>query len=444
MAFNGINGIARRYERPLPSQVRFLLITIGSHGDVHPFLALGRALKQRGHEVALATNPYFEQQIAREGLHPVALTEFGDLKELMSGAGAKAMNPHSGPIVVLRDLMLPMVPQIVENTRRAIAEFKPDAAVIHHFCLGARWPCEQKGVPTAVCALSPCTWFNTRDKIVMPSFRGENPGPLTVKFDVWAGRVFIGAIIDRTLNRIRREMGMSAGKHWMHREPSLGDIALGLWSPHFRAPLPGDPAGSTVCGFPWHDRDEEREGVPDWEHFLNDGEPPLVFCLGTAAVHTAGKFYHDAAEACRTLNRRGMLLVGRTELLNHSWPKDVRAFAYAPFSRLFPRAAVNIHHGGIGSTGQALRAGKPTLICPLSHDQYDNAARCARLGVSRTLKHAKVSPGRMADSLRSLLEEPSCFSRAAAFGAKIAAEDGAALAAAKAEELGRIGRAGRA
>lgn len=418
--------------------MRILLTTIGSHGDVHPFLALGRALKLRGHEVALATNPYFEQQTLREGLRPIALTEHADLKELMSGVGAKAMHPRAGPIVVLRDLMLPIVPQIIENTRRAIDEFKPDVAVLHHFCLGARWPCEQMGIPTAVCALAPCTWFNPRDQLVMPSFRGENPGPLTVKFDLWLGRVVVGTIIDRALNRIRRELGLKPGKHWMHTESYAGDIALGLWSEHFRGPLEGDPNNSTVCGFPWHDRDEEREDEHhEWENFLNDGEPPIVFCLGTAAVHTAGRFYHDAAAACRILNRRGMLLVGRHEYFKGDLPKGVRTFAYAPFSKVFPRAAANVHHGGIGSTGQALRAGRPTVICPLSHDQYDNAARAARLGVSRTLKHGKVSGARLAAALRAVLDDPGVVQRAAQLGSKIAREDGALTAAIRIESLAR-------
>lgn len=100
-----------------------------------------------------------------------------------------------------------------------------------------------------------------------------------------------------------------------------------------------------------------------------------------------------------------------------------------------PRCAVNVHHGGIGSTAQGLRAGRPTLVVPLAHDQPDNAARLKRLGVSNTIPHGQVTPRRLADALRSLLEEPpSVAAKAATFREPLLAEDGALRAV---EELER-------
>lgn len=414
--------------------MNFLLITIGSHGDIHPFLALGRALQARGHRAAVLTNPYFEAQIRQEGLEPLSLGERVDLRETLTDS--RAMNPHTGPIVVMRNFVLPMVPTMIEATGRAIKEFRPDVAVIHPICLGPSWVCRQRGVPVAIAALAPCSWFNPNDSLVLPSFRGENPSPRAVRFDLALGRLVMGLLMDRPLNKIRRSMGLPPMKHIIFEESVCGDINLGLWSPHFRRALPGDPRGATICGFPWHDRHRESEHDQDeLDAFLRDSEPPIVFSLGTAAVHTAGRFYHDAAAACRLLKRRGLLLVGLREYEPPDLPQGVRAFTYAPFSQVFKHGAAIVHHGGIGTTGQGLRSGRPTVVCPLSHDQYDNAARVARLGVSRTLKHGAVTMERLAGVLREVLDDPGYATRAGAIGAKVKAEDGAVVAATSLESM---------
>ncbi|MBL9141624.1 MAG: glycosyltransferase, partial [Phycisphaerae bacterium] len=159
------------------------------------------------------------------------------------------------------------------------------------------------------------------------------------------------------------------------------------------------------------------------------------FCLGTAAVHVAGDFYDVAARACGLLGRRGLLLVGPGRAQSGAWPKGVRAFAYAPFSSVMPRCAVNVHHGGVGSTGQALRAGRPTVVIPHAHDQWDNAARVRRLGVSRTLPRHRVTARRLAQALARVLEDPIGQRMAARIGRTMESEDGAAVAAAHIEGL---------
>ncbi len=88
-----------------------------------------------------------------------------------------------------------------------------------------------------------------------------------------------------------------------------------------------------------------------------------------------------------------------------------------------------MHHGGIGTTSQALRAGRPMVVVPFSHDQPDNAARCARLGVARVVPRRSASSPRLAAALHAVLDEPGVASRAAAIGERVRAERGADLAA---------------
>jgi UDP:flavonoid glycosyltransferase YjiC (YdhE family) len=111
------------------------------------------------------------------------------------------------------------------------------------------------------------------------------------------------------------------------------------------------------------------------------------------------------------------------------------AVDYAPYSKLFPEAAAIVHQGGIGTTGQALKAGKPTLVVPFAHDQPDNARRCERLAISQTLPFKRCSVGGMVRALKALTENPSYSQRAATIGQKVRTEDGVEAACAAIEAL---------
>lgn len=410
--------------------MRVLLITLGSHGDTHPYMAIARELQQRGHEAVLLTNPYFQKQIERAGLRFAPIGDNFDIAEAMATPGV--MDPMKGARVVLKELTLPHVPQFYHSTQRLLAEFKPDAAVIHPICFGAHWACDQAGVPVVAGILAPIGWMESDDPIVFGPWRSHNPSPWLSRLDAWVGRLSIRFMLDGPLNRIRRELGLPKSRDFLVREFVRPGLNLGLWSSRFRGPAKGDPEGSVICGFPWFDAHHDHEH--DWtaiEEFLNAGEPPLVFTLGTAAVHVPGHdFYACALEAARLLGRRAVLLIGKEEYRARlgTLPDGVRAFAYAPFSKLLPRAAATVHHGGIGSTAQGLKSGRPTVIVPLAHDQFDNAARAKRLGISETLFFKRVTGPGLAKSLRMVLESKDAGERAKRIAVEIRAENGARAA----------------
>lgn len=412
--------------------MRALLVTLGSHGDIHPFFALARALKARGHQAPVLTNPHFAQQARAAGVTLLPLSKAVDIKDLVQTPGA--MHPLHGPRVVLKQLLLPEVPRIYERTREVIAEIKPDVLVAHPICLGAPWAAERAGVPVVSVALAPISWMNPGDTIVFGPWRGATPTRRAVAFDLFVGRHVMAWMLDPGLNRVRRSLGLPKARNQLIGEFVRPGLNLGLWSPHFRPPLQGDPAGAAVCGFPWFDAHHDHTDDDDrLDAFLRAGEPPIVFTLGTAAVHTPGGFYRHAVAACLDLKRRGLLLVGRREAVPRDLPESVGAFTYAPFSTLLPRAAMTVHHGGIGSTAQGLRSGRPTLIAPLSHDQFDNAARANRLGVSETLPHRSLDQRSLTAALERVLNRPAFATAAADLGRRVAQEDGAAAAAAKLE-----------
>ncbi|MEZ6232612.1 MAG: glycosyltransferase [Phycisphaerales bacterium] len=410
--------------------MRILIVTAGSHGDVHPFLGIGRAIRSLGHDAIVMTNPYFEPDVLGAGLEFRPHGEHIDLPTFIREKNL--MHPVLGPLNVFRWLFR-AAPGLIEEFDRALTDLRPDAVLHHSICLGTRWVCQKRGVPHAAAALQPSIWFSAHDPV--PAMQME-PGEGAARTARRMGRAFApigGAISSWTINRLRLRCGFPKVPRALLAEFRGGDVALGLWSPEFRAPMPDDPAGARITGFPFYDAAPMRACPPAVERFLDEGEArgdrPIVFALGTTAIHVAGEFYRHAAEACRLLGRRGLLLVGRSENVPVRLPSGVIAAEYAPFSAVLPRAACSVVHGGIGSTAQALAAGRATLVAPVSHDQFNNGVRVERLGVGRTLGRRRLTVERLVQAIRACVDDPAIAARAMELGARLRGEDGSAKAA---------------
>jgi UDP:flavonoid glycosyltransferase YjiC (YdhE family) len=195
-------------------------------------------------------------------------------------------------------------------------------------------------------------------------------------------------------------------------------------------PQPDWPAHTLVAGPILFNGAATPEVSSGLDRFLADGDPPIVFTLGTSAVEAAGSFYEVSAEAARRLSRRAVLLVGRhARNRPRATGPDVLAVDYAPHAALFPRAAAIVHQGGAGTLHQALAAGRPTLVVPHAHDQPDNAHRVERLGISRTVYPRRYRVASVERALGELLADGECGSRARQVGAVVAGERGAGRAA---------------
>jgi UDP:flavonoid glycosyltransferase YjiC (YdhE family) len=183
-----------------------------------------------------------------------------------------------------------------------------------------------------------------------------------------------------------------------------------------------------ITGACYYDKKTGHEALsPALARFLDDGPPPLVFTLGSTAVLDAGSFYEESAAATRALKRRAVLLCGKTPPRGVDGA-DVHLAEYAPYSLLFPRAEAVVCSGGIGTVGQCLKAGVPFVVVPFGNDQPDNAARCFRLGVSRTLPRAQYRRDRAIETIGALLADAGARPKAQAAARVIAGEDGVVAA----------------
>ena len=395
----------------------------GSYGDVFPYLALARGLALRGHQPMLAAPAWYRDIVGAEGIAFHAMRP--DVDPTDSALIARIMHSMRGPEVIIRELIAPRVRETYEDVLAAAEH--ADLIMTHPLTMAARLVAEVRGLPWVSTILAPLSLFSAHDPPVFP------PAPWMrdlARLGPWAGRLLVGIARvaahrwTRPVHRFRAELGLPPGDDPLFEGQFSPRLTLALFSPLIAEPQPDWPAGVRVTGFPFHHQTQAMP--PELDEFLDAGSPPVVFTLGSSAVGAAGTFYEESIAASTRLGVRAVLLVG-TDPSNRSprpLPPGMIEIDYAPHAQLFPRALATVHQGGIGTTAEALRAGRPMLIVPFAHDQPDNAYRVARLGVSHTLPAKRYSAARAAAALGQIVGDPAYASRAAEIGAAIGAENG--------------------
>lgn len=413
---------------------KLVLTTIGTQGDLHPFIALGLALERRGFAPVLAVPRDQVEKVRRAGLAAEGvLPGFDEIQRRMGLDEADAVSRIVGSQrEMLEQVLLPALPACAEALDR-IAQ-GAEAIIASIFAFAAPIVAERRNLPLISVVLQPMALLSAHEPPRTPEFRllvGPPAGPVGRwwnQFAYLAIRRVLAVLYSKQIDAARTARGLPrAGAGRMFEPQAKAALTLACWSARF-APLPPDaPPRTRVVGFPTYDRDDGVSPFPpSLERFLQEGPPPLVFTLGTFAVNASGAFFDQATEVARRLGLRAVLLTGRGEPRRDG---GVFRCAYAPHSLLFPRARAIVHHGGIGTTGQALRAGRPQLVVPHMGDQHDHAHRVARLGVGLALRASAFGPSRAMPLIQRLLDEPRYQDAARAMGALIREEDGAETAA---------------
>ena len=402
---------------------RVVLATLGSLGDLHPMMALGRGLRERGHTVVIATHEEYRSKIEALGL------EFHAIRPASPGLDdpeqmAKVMEARKGTETVLKHVFSIARETYADLTQAAQgADFILAGEVVYV----AGTVAEQLGIRWGFCALAPASIVSAYD---MPVFSGVEVLATLRPFGATVNQALVELIKLMTrdwsapLNQLRQELGLQPIDDLIIRGKFSPHLVLALFSPLLAQPQPDWPTHSVVTGSAFYDG--SKSIAPELQQFLEAGEPPIVFTLGSAAVADPGNFFTESIAAVQQLSRRAVLLIGKNSPPQHL-PETIAAFDYAPFSQLFPVARAIVHQGGVGTTAQALRSGHPTLIMPYSHDQPDNAARVERLGTSRTISRDHYTAPRVVKELRKLLS-PQYAARAAEVGCIVQAEDGIRVA----------------
>lgn len=414
-----------------------ILATVGTDGDIFPYLGLGAVLRARGHGVTLAAPEPYRAKAENLGLEFRSLVSTADVERML--ASPDLFRSVRGGLMMAR-WGGPMIPRQYDLLAE-LAAAPESVMVANPGLLPARIVQEKLGVRMASLVLQP--------GIIMSSVRPpEMPGGLTIPrwFPHWLRTAYWwnvdvtgGVLVSPWLNGQRKKLGLRPVRRlfrwWLSPE-----LVIGLFPNWYVADslgeLPSDwPPQMKLAGFGRFDGDS-AELSPEVREFCEVGPSPIVFTLGTGMRH-ASEYFRNAVAACEHLGARGLLLTKFADVIPSSLPEHVRHCTFAPFRKLLPLCGAIVHHGGIGTTAAALESGCPQLILPLAWDQPDNAARVTKLGAGLSLGLRRRSSRDLCGALQRVMT-PEVAARCKELAERASREGGFEVAAEMVESLGRM------
>ena len=420
--------------------MRIVLSNIGTLGDINPLIALALELKHRGHVPVMALPAVYEPRIKPLGLEFQAIRP--DIDPTNNLLVEMIYDVKKGTETGLRKFLFPVLRQTYDDLLRAATEpARADLLLLGELNYAGPLVAEVTGIPWTSYVLAPLSFFSAFDPPVLPPYpklaRADKAVPGMGRVIKRVAR-FVSRKWPQPIYELRRELGLPPGTNPLFDAKHSPYLVLALFSRVLGIEQKDWPANTLITGFCFYDADAGNAALQaSLTKFLEQGEPPIVFTLGSAAVLAAGSFYEHSARAAMELGVRAVLLIGSDPRNKPTTPlpDSICVAEYAPYSALFSRAALVVHQGGVGTTAQCLRAGRPMLIMPYSHDQPDNARRMQRLGVARVIQKKDYAPKRVAKKLESMLHNAG-FGRQAKFVAQqMAHEDGVRTACNALEDL---------
>ncbi|MFN2529756.1 MAG: glycosyltransferase [Pyrinomonadaceae bacterium] len=407
---------------------RIVINTFGSFGDIHPYMAIAAELKTRGHQPVIATMEFYRGKIERAGLEfaPVR-PNIPAPKEQDQKLIERIMEPKCGPRFLMEEIIFPAIRDAYDDLMSIAAG--ADLLITHPAAPAGPMVAHKTGLPWISTVLAPLSFFSAYDPPTPPFW------PWLSKISVLGPRVmrlFLDTIKRgykaEQVQKVRINLGIADYGNPMFEGQHSPFLVLAMFSPLFAAPQKDWPPQTEITGFAFYNGGDEGELPSELEEFLVRGEAPIVFTLGTSAVWVASDFFEQSVVAATKLGRRAVLLIGDERNQPLSLPETVIAIDYAPYHVLLPRACAVVHHGGVGTTAQSLRAGVPSLIVPFAFDQVDNAMHAVRLGTSRTV-YRRNYKGELVTRELELVMKAQYIERARVVGLTLKEEHGASRAA---------------
>lgn len=401
--------------------MRMVMVTLGSRGDVEPFVALGLGLKAAGHEVSVGTGTDCEAWVRGLGLGFKAVG--GDMRSAISGEEGRRMLRTRNPVSFVRRLRRTAEPIIKTMQEDILAAVEgADACVFSYLCGPVIDIHEARGLPSFMGILQPL--FPTGDfpnPAVSPVSLGRTFNRLS--YDVF--NLLMYAFFADIGNRWRRERFGLPRARAFRRIEKVGLPILGAFSPAV-IPRPSDwPAQAQVTGYWFMPPDDGWTPPAELSAFLEAGPAPVCVGFGSMVDEDPQGLTRIVEQALERAGQRGIIVGGWGGLGQGSSGRNL-SIESAPYDRLLPQCAAMVHHGGAGTTAAALRAGVPAVVVPfLGADQPFFGRLVHKLGAGpRPIPRRKLTVDNLAAAIASAVNNESTRSRAAELGRAIRKEDG--------------------
>jgi sterol 3beta-glucosyltransferase len=402
---------------------KILIMTIGSRGDIQPFIALGKGLQAAGYEVALQTAEAYKPFVEENGLTYAYMNN--DFMLLAESKEGQAAVEGGGKLSLMKKVM-PMLRRMLEDEWQAARNFQPDAIIHHPKSLGGYHIAEKLNVPLFLSLALPL--YTPTSAYPVPILSGVRLGSSFNRFSYkligWASAPYMGVINEfrvKTLGLTKR------GRFASELVKPNGEPVpvLYAYSPHV-LPVPEDyPSHVHVTGYWFLDRKENWQPPTELVQFLKAGAPPVYVGFGSMSGAKAQERAKIVIEALAKSGQRGLLASGWGGLKVSDLPANVFMLEQAPHDWLFQRVSAVVHHGGAGTTAAGLRAGKPTIIVPFIADQPFWGKVIYELGVGpQPIPQGKLTLEGLTTAIQRVVTDTEMRRHAEAVGEKIRAEDG--------------------
>lgn len=372
--------------------MKFVLASVGSAGDAHPYIALGQALRARGHDVAFFSNN--EHQAAAQAAGLAFLSAGDGLRYNEAIANPHLWHPVKGMGVLWRHLLAPSVVPLyntLADLHRADSTLRVLAGPQ---MMGARLAQAQLGLHLTSLYTSPAALRSAQAPTTIAHTRWPSGTPAWLLRSLWRAvdRYKLEPMARTALNAMCTQLDIakppqdqSLFGQWMHSPTHAVTLYPAWFAPH-KSDLPRH----LVYGdFPQYNLDNQAHDAlqiaSEVASFCKAGSKPVAVMFGTAMAH-AGAQFAVWQEALTQLGLRGVFLSQHEAQFPAQRVPHILVARYAPFAQLLPHCAALVHHGGIGSCAQALAAGIPQIIQPCAHDQFENARCVAALNAGQSLK----------------------------------------------------------
>lgn len=411
--------------------MHIFLATVGTRGDVQPFVALGKGLLQAGHQVTVCTSERFERFVRKQGLGYGYMAN--DLLDLMdSQAGKQAMEETVGVFGFVKSTikLLKKAKSInralILDSWLAAQEAQPDLIIYHPKMLSGVHLAEKLRVPVMMGFYLP---------LVIPTREMPAAGLPNLKLGGLYNRLTY-ALVHKgftTYNGVVEEFRKE--KLGLPRFPKSSGVlktadgtpipVLHAFSPSLIPPPSDWPAHAHTTGFWFLDKDDNWQPPEDLVSFLEAGPPPVYVGFGSISGKNPEKTTRIVVDAIQEAGLRAILATGWGGLQAEALPDTMFKLEKAPHDWLFPRMAAVVHHGGAGTTAAGLRAGRPTVICPFFGDQPFWGKTVHTLGVgTKPIPQKKLTVQKLAAALREVTSSETMRKKAEELGKQIQAEDG--------------------
>ncbi|MFP5391501.1 MAG: glycosyltransferase [Gammaproteobacteria bacterium] len=382
---------------------QIVIVTVGSAGDLFPFLRVGVELAARGLRIAFLAPGVFAEQVAAAGLpfHPLPVDE-----QVLRDP--HLWHPRKGFNVVWQATR-PAMQEFVRFVD-ALPEDEPAAIIAHPLALADADLCRAARPRMHIIA----AYLAPSNLRTMHGAMHMGPLPIPAWTPAWLRR-WLWNTADRSvlapaalpgINAARSRRALAPVASFMDHMESIADQSLLLFPSWFAPTQPDWPQPCVEGDFALYD----PLGMPalgdELQAFLAAGDAPIVFTHGTGN-RQAQTYFRHAIAATGKLGRRAILLTPERDQLPAALPPNILWQDYVPLRALLPHVAALSHHGGIGTTAEALRAGIPQLIVPMAFDQFDNAARVQTLGAGLGLPAARTTVFTLTSRLKTLLASPT-------------------------------------